>query len=334
MIMGLRAGLSALAGSVLGWAVLGPAARHLGWAPGPVTDWRTGAQGWILWVALVIMLAEAAVALAITAARVLASYYRSYAGTANTAVVDPAPEREQVPFAWWAGGLAASVSLCIAIDTPLFAMPAQQVLLAVALGMVVSGVAVRALGDTDLNPVSGIGKVSQVVFGLVDSDAMVANIIGGGIAEAGAQQAGDMMQDLKTGHLLGGSPRAQFLAQLIGSGVSIVAAVAAYELYKHAYDIPATTKPPAAEIWLSMARLMKDGGESLAPHVAPFCLVFGAIGGLMPLVHELRPAWGPYLPSMTAVAIGMYIQVRSAAQRMMPLFFSVITNVTPRSRIG
>ena len=48
----------------------------------------------------------------------------------------------------------------------------------------------------------------------------------------GAQQAGDMMQDLKTGHLLGGSPRAQFLAQLIGSAFSIVVAVGAYELYK------------------------------------------------------------------------------------------------------
>lgn len=95
-----------------------------------------------------------------------------------------------------------------------------------------------------------------------------------------------MMQDLKTGHLLGGSPRAQFLAQLIGSAVSIVVAVAAYELYKvrnkseafiHtrfpvidavpwiklvacifsiplrpvqvAYGVPDRLRPPSSEVW-------------------------------------------------------------------------------------
>lgn len=43
---------------------------------------------------------------------------------------------------------------------------------------------------------------------------VVANLIAGGIAEAGANQAGDLMQDLKTGHLLGASPRAQFYGQV------------------------------------------------------------------------------------------------------------------------
>jgi uncharacterized oligopeptide transporter (OPT) family protein len=40
--------------------------------------------------------------------------------------------------------------------------------------------------------------------------------LSGAIAEAGAQQAGDMMQDLKTGHLLKASPKAQFFGQMIG----------------------------------------------------------------------------------------------------------------------
>lgn len=66
---------------------------------------------------------------------------------------------------------------------------------------------VRALGETDLNPVSGIGKISQLLFAVLQPHSVVANIIAGAVAEAGAQQAGDLMQDLKTGALLNASPR-------------------------------------------------------------------------------------------------------------------------------
>ena len=38
-------------------------------------------------------------------------------------------------------------------------------------------------------------------------------------------QAGDMMQDLKTGFLLRASPRGQFYAQLLGSAASIFFAI-------------------------------------------------------------------------------------------------------------
>ena len=46
----------------------------------------------------------------------------------------------------------------------------------------------RALGETDLNPVSGLGKLSQLVFSVLQPGNVVANIVAGGVAEAGAQQ--------------------------------------------------------------------------------------------------------------------------------------------------
>jgi len=39
---------------------------------------------------------------------------------------------------------------------------------------------VRALGETDLNPVSGLGKISQLVFAVVQPSNVVANLIAGG----------------------------------------------------------------------------------------------------------------------------------------------------------
>lgn len=47
----------------------------------------------------------------------------------------------------------------------------------------------------------------------------------------GALQAGDMMQDLKTGHLLGAAPEAQFYGQVIGATVGAVVSAYIYRLY-------------------------------------------------------------------------------------------------------
>ena len=73
---------------------------------------------------------------------------------------------------------------------------------------------VRALGETDLNPVSGISKLAQLFFAIIvpqsNKSSILINLIAGAVSEAGALQAGDLMQDLKTGHLLGAAPKAQF----------------------------------------------------------------------------------------------------------------------------
>ena len=115
------------------------------------------------------------------------------------------------------------------------------------------------------------------------------------LALAGAQQAGDLMQDLKTGHLLRASPRAQFVGQLVGSAVSVVFAVLAYALFTTAYAVPGpvlaapmamvcacTAHIPLAsahttgggQMWIDMAKVVN--GESLMSHVIGFC-VAGAL---------------------------------------------------------
>ena len=100
--------------------------------------------------------------------------------------------------------------------------------------------------------------VLQGVFALIAPGQVVPNLVAGAIAEAGAQQAGDMMQDFKTAHLLGVRPKAQFYAMLIGSFASVFVSVGAYALYTSAFQIPGPEFPaPTAEIWLDMAELVR-----------------------------------------------------------------------------
>ena len=55
-----------------------------------------------------------------------------------------APRRHLVPTSWWAGGLAASTVLAVAIISPLLAMPAWQTLAAVLMSCLIAVLAVRA----------------------------------------------------------------------------------------------------------------------------------------------------------------------------------------------
>lgn len=58
------------------------------------------------------------------------------------------------------------------------------------------------------------------------------------------------MQDLKTGHLHGASPRAQFYGQMIGSLASVFVSSGIYLLYRNVYEFPNTSFPvPTAAIW-------------------------------------------------------------------------------------
>ena len=70
-----------------------------------------------------------------------------------------------IPASWWAGGLAASAAACTAVLAPMLGLRWYEPLAAVVLALLVAVLAVRALGQTDLNPVSGVGKLSQVCGG-------------------------------------------------------------------------------------------------------------------------------------------------------------------------
>lgn len=115
------------------------------------------------------------------------------------------------------------------------------------------------------------------------------------------------MQDLKTGHLLGASPKAQFYGQMIGSFASVFIASGAYLLYRTVYSIPGPEFPvPTAQVWLDMSRLVN--GHPLPPHVSEFVFGFAILFTVLVLLKELYPtkSWSKFIPQGIAFAIGMY----------------------------
>jgi OPT family oligopeptide transporter len=369
MIMGLRTTLSMLAGSVVGWAVLGPLARSVGWAPGSLSNSHTGAKSWVVWISLALMLGDAGVVLGQTCWRMLPSLRAKCArqrerqssetvplaqvsdttspGESSleepvdasaielvktdvfaAASLDPTTpsvteeDEDLVPRKCWVTGMLLSTVFCTLCLTLMFSSPFYEPLIGIILSAVVALAASRALGETDLNPVSGVGKISQLIFALVAPGNVTSNLVAGALAEAGAQQAGDLLQDLKTGHLLGASVYAQFISQLVGSFVGIFVSIGAYKLLTTAYPIGGVELPvPTARVWLDMAQFAS--GQGLPSSVVPFVVLFFLLAVVMSSVHSMAKSpsmveWfqrhrisivsvAAWVPSAMGMGIGMYI---------------------------
>ncbi|KAL8735264.1 MAG: hypothetical protein Q9181_002876 [Wetmoreana brouardii] len=188
-------------------------------------------------------------------------------------------------------------------------VPFYAIFLALALALLLSIMGVRAQGETDLNPVSGISKLTQLAFALVipnsNPNAVTINLLAGAISESGALQAGDMMQDLKTGHLLGASPKAQFYGQMIGSAVGAVVSAGVYKLYTHVYKVPGGMfQVPTGYVWIFTARLVT--GKGLPDMAWQWALGAGCIfAGLTAFrIKGQSKWWQAWVPGGIAVAVG------------------------------
>ena len=144
---------------------------------------------------------------------------RSLSAAARIAAEKGASPDEIAPPAVYAGAVGAFVLLYLAAwfssDTigPLTAL-AIAVVGALWLGL--AGIIVAtATGHTDISPLSGLALIAvTLMFFLTGGNITAAILIGLAVCIA-TNQCADMMQDLKTGHLVGSRPREQQVAQLI-----------------------------------------------------------------------------------------------------------------------
>lgn len=208
-------------------------------------------------------------------------------------------------------GLIISILFCILCIRITFGalVPLYATVTAVFMALILSIMGVRALGETDLNPVSGISKLAQLFFALIipqaNKNSVLINLIAGAVSEAGALQAGDLMQDLKTGHLLGAAPNAQFWGQIIGSAVGAVMSALIYKLYTNVYAVPGDLfQVPTGYVWIFTARLVTGKGlPSMAWQWAIGAAVLFTITTCARILGNGKK-WHPYIPGGIAVAVG------------------------------
>lgn len=298
MLMGIRVGVSLLLGAIIAWGIITPIIVHFNWVSGPLFNYKTGAQGWLLWPGVTLMTVDSLMTFALTLPRIIQSFHHRE---------NIAKTEEDIPSLWWISGLAiTSVATTISLKI-FFHIPILVSIIGIVLSSLLASIATRATGETDINPLSAVSKVTQLVYAGISPGQTLLNLMGAGLTSAGATSAGDMMSDLKTGLLLNASPKKQFISQCIGSIFGIIFSVPLYFLFKKAYDIGGPNLPaPAAHAWKAFAEVLTQGVSALPQHCLSAVVISAGIAIILSLLSRVE-ALQKYLPSNTAMGIAFII---------------------------
>ena len=103
---------------------------------------------------------------------------------------EDAPENQRIDNRTVGIGLLLSIVLCILTIRTVFGdlVPLYATVIAVFMALVLSIMGVRALGETDLNPVSGISKLAQLFFALIipqsNKSSVLINLVAGAVVSS------------------------------------------------------------------------------------------------------------------------------------------------------
>ncbi|KAG0180030.1 hypothetical protein DFQ29_001293 [Apophysomyces sp. BC1021] len=234
-------------------------------------------------------------------------------------VDDRYEKHELVPDWWWITGTFCSIVFTCAIMGKYFGMPVYQSIISVILGFILSFIGIQAVGETNINPLGSVGKMSQLVFAKMPADNLKHlqsnNLMAGNISASAAGQSVDMVGDLKTGQLVGASPRSQFWAQFVASVPAVGIAVGLFILFCSAYpcivdpdmDAPCEFDLVAVKAWYSVTKILTGDGTPLSRPCVIFTIICAVIGVLGPISRQflLPKKYHCYFPSISAAGIGM-----------------------------
>jgi putative OPT family oligopeptide transporter len=296
-LVGPRIGFSLFIGAVIGWGVLAPV---LGNAQVIESVAYPNVKNWTMWAAIGLMVTSGILSLFLQIGAIL----RSFRSMKKASLEDRNCIEISAQFWFWA---MVIVALIIAIIMQLiFDIPIWMTLLAILISYLLSIIAIRAYGETDINPVGAMGYSTQIIYGGISPGNMLTNIMTAGITASGANQAADMMQDFKTGYLLGATPKRQTYAQLFGVIVGSLLAVPLFFTVISAYGLSTEFLPaPSAVAWSGMAELLSKGFSSLPAYAGSGILIAAFFGIILTLLGKLK--WRNFIPSPFAIGIGLFL---------------------------
>ncbi len=304
-IMGLRVATSMLVGSLLLYGVVGPILVERGIAePG-----YRGIVSWTLWPATSLMVTSGLLSFALKWRTILRAFggLAKLVGTTAGAETDDPLERIEVPASWFIVGTLVTGSACMALGHLFFGISWWMGAVAVLVTFFLSIVAARATGETDITPIGAMGKITQLVYGVLAPSNITTNLMTASITSGAASNAADLLTDLKCGYLLGGNPRRQTIAQFFGVLGGSIVSVPAYlfVVQRNPEQLGSAALPaPAAKVWAGVAELLAKGIEAL-PAGALWAIAFGAVAGaVLTLLEEFAPErLRPWIPSPTGLGI-------------------------------
>jgi len=305
-LVGPRIGLSLLLGGVVTWIIIGPIllAGGIVEAPAAVAPFAAfrRVMAWSMWPGVMLMIAAGLTALAMK--------WRVVVGTFSSMMAigkGEAGNDIEMGFRPWIACLLGSTLIAVVVMQFAFGIAWWLTVMSVVLSFIMAAIAVRAIGQTEVNPVSAFASMNQLIVGAIMPTSPTANLTMAGVAGAGASEAGDMMQDLKTGWLVGATPKKQVFTQVIGVLIGSAVAVPMLLLIFATYELGTESMPaPAAFRFAALAELFAEGFGALPPY-AVWAMIVGIVLGVFLGVLESFPRIRAWVPSPVGIGIAMII---------------------------
>jgi putative OPT family oligopeptide transporter len=159
----------------------------------------------------------------------------------------------------------------------------------------------ECIGRTNWSPLSGMTLIAVTIFifiasGIGDRAAIIASVMVGAAACVAMAQATDLMLDLKTGYLVGATPRKQQIGQFLGSWIGPIIVMALIVLLHEAEGLGSERLPaPQGTVLAGLIQGILGGDVPVEKYAAGAglgaLLSASGIGGLGILV-----GLGFYLP--------------------------------------
>lgn len=300
-IMGVRVGISLFLGTVFFWGVLGPWLLEQGYAkPG-----YRGLLTWLVWPSTMLMVSSSLMSFALrwkTILKAITGVRSMVKGSEGKH--DPLADIE-VPTSWFVLGTLVSGTACVIIGHWRFEIAWWMGILAVLMTFILSLVAARATGETDVTPIGALGKITQLMYGVIAPSNLTTNLMTACITSGAASHSADLLTDLKSGYLLGGNPRKQLISQLCGVLAGTLFCVPVYLiLVKPEQLTSGELAAPAARAWQAVAELLKDGIDKLPPYSGWAMVIAAVVGVVLTLAEEFAPrSVKRFFPSATGLGL-------------------------------
>jgi len=264
---------------------------------------------WLLWPGVTLMVVSSLVAFGFSWRSMVHTF--TGLGRGKPAAGGRAEDAGEVSAPWFGSALVLALALSVILQIWLFQIGWWAALIGVFLSFALALVAARVSGETGVTPVGAMGKITQLVFGVMVPRNPAPNLMAANVTGGAASQCADLLGDLKAGYLLGASPRKQVIAQIAGAVIGALVGSAVYlVLIPHPAEQLMTEQwaAPAVATWKAVAELFAVGLKALPRGTPLAILIAAALGVLLPVLEKIVPrkakAW---LPSPASLGLGFVI---------------------------
>ncbi len=309
-LIGMRACVSILIGAVVAWGIVAPDLISAGLvtAGKPDEAWFGRIVPWMLWPGVGLMVSSALGSFALSGGAIVRSIRGARSLGGGGAEDPPGFELGGKRLLIALGVVAVAV---VVLELLVFGIHIQAAAFGVALTFLLAIVAGRVAGETGITPVGPMGKVTQLAIGIAAPGDATANLMAANVSGGAASQCADLLQDLKSGELLGAWPRPLAFAQLFGVIAGSLAGAAGYLLLlPDPQHMVLTTEWPAPAVaqWKAVAELFQKGFASMPPGAFRAFLVGGGVGTALLLLEKFSPARvRRFVPSPASLGLAFVI---------------------------